>query len=179
VGLLLTPDVVEVTVTSPPALSAESVQVLARAPLFEGFTPAELHRVVAYMTEQSFELGQVMIWEGQAHRSLFVLLDGRAVVTKVVRGEVESVLARLDPGAHFGELSLIDNRPASGNVTAESDCRVATVPWDRLQRLQSDDPALFGKLAWSMLQDLARKLRVTNRKVQEAVLWGLDAFAME
>ena len=160
-------------------LSSASLQTLAQAPLFEGFTPSELSRVVSYMKEESYARGQVMIWEGQAHRSLFILLEGRAVVTKVVRGEVESVLARLEQGAHFGELSLIDNRPASGNVTAETACRVGTVPWELLQRLQSHDPALFGKLAWSMLQDLARKLRVTNRKVQEAVLWGLDAFAMD
>ncbi len=160
-------------------LSAAAHQVLLRSPLLEGFTPDERARVEAYMDEQRVAQGQVIIWEGQPHRSLFLLIEGRAVVTKVVRGEVESVLARLEPGAHFGELSLIDNRPAAGNVTAETACRVATVPWEHLQRLQAEDPALFGKLAWSMLQDLARKLRVTNRKVQEAVLWGLDAFSME
>ena len=161
-----------------PANSTDSA-VLAAAPLFEGFTPAELQTVSRYMDTQRVPRGQVFIWEGQTHRCLFVLMEGRAVVTKVVRGEVESVLARLEQGAHFGELSLIDNRPAAGNVTAETDCRVVKIPWDRLQQLQHEDPALFGKLAWSMLQDLTRKLRVTNRKVQEAVLSGLDAFALE
>jgi CRP-like cAMP-binding protein len=153
--------------------------LLAQAPLFEGFTEAELSRFAAYVHVQSYTADQVIIWEGSTHRSLRVVLRGTTVVTKMVKGEVESVLARMSPGGQFGELSLIDNRPAAGTVMAETACAVAEVPWEHLQRLQSEDPALFGKLAWAMLQDLTQKLRATNRKVQETIEWGMSALGVD
>jgi hypothetical protein len=43
----------------------------------------------------------------------------------------------------------------------------------------SNESPLFGKLSWALLRDLAGKLRDTNRKVQEAVAWGLDAASLD
>lgn len=152
---------------------------LSRVPLFAGFSRPELDRIVQYMETRSLPAGQVIIWEGRQHRALFVLGSGTAVVTKVVRGEVESVLARLQAGAHFGELALIDNRPAAGSVTAETDCTVFAISYSGLQELMQRDARLYARLTWALLKDLAGKLRATNRKVQEAVEWGLDAASLD
>ncbi len=158
---------------------ADDRSFLSRAPLFSGFSAADLDRISAYLEPETYDAGQVIIWEGRQHRTLFVLGDGTAVVTKIVRGEVESVLARLHAGAHFGELSLIDNRPAAGSVTAESDCRVLAISYDGLQSLMQQDARLYARLTWALLRDLASKLRATNQKVQEAVEWGLDAASLD
>jgi len=150
-------------------------KLLSNVPLFAGFSDSDLVRIGPYLEPTSYEAGQVILWEGRPHRSLFVLAAGAAVVTKVVRGEVESVLARLTAGAHFGELSLIDARPAAASVAAESDCRVLVISSDGLQALMVQHPALHARLSWALLRDLAAKLRATNRKVQDAVEWGLGA----
>jgi CRP-like cAMP-binding protein len=159
--------------------STADIRVLQTSPLLQGMTPEEVNRFSDYLTEQTFQKGQVIIWEKSAHRTMHLLVEGRAVVTKVVRGEVESVLATLEPGAHFGELTLIDGKPAAGNVTAELRCRVYSMDRDQLRRMLSNESPLFGKLSWALLRDLAGKLRDTNRKVQEAVAWGLDAASLD
>lgn len=150
---------------------------LSNVPLFSGFTDAELVRIGPFMESAHYETGQVILWEGRPHRSLFILAVGAAVVTKIVRSEVESMLARLAPGAHFGELSLIDDRPAAASVTAETACRVYVVSYDGLQALLRREPTLHAQLTWALLRDLAAKLRATNRIVQDAVEWGLGAAA--
>ncbi|MCK6505552.1 cyclic nucleotide-binding domain-containing protein [Myxococcota bacterium] len=148
---------------------------LAEVPLFSAFDRAELATISNYLEAREAEPGQVIIWSDSDHRSLFVLAKGQVVVTIQVRGEVESVLAHLGPGAHFGELTFIDGQPAAGSVTAESACRLLVIPIDRMRALRDEQSPLFGKLAWAMLKDLAQKLRHTNEKVLDAVLWGLDA----
>ncbi len=148
---------------------------LARTPLFAEFEPHEVAILEEYSVIEEYPAGKVIIWSGSDNRALHVLLRGAAVVTLQVRGEVESVLAHLEPGAQFGELTFIDGRPASGTVTAETDCRMLSIPVSRMQDLLDERSPLFGKLAWAMLRDLADKLRNTNDKVLDAVLWGLDA----
>ena len=148
---------------------------LNEVPLFAGFDKSELATISNYLEAHEYEPGQVVIWSDSDHRSLYVLAHGSAVVTIQIRGEVESVLAHLGPGAHFGELTFIDGKPASGTVTAETACRVLVVPIAGMRALRDEQSPLFGKLAWAMLKDLAAKLRATNDKVLDAVQWGLDA----
>lgn len=148
---------------------------LSDVPLFSGFDKSELATVANYIEAHHFSAGQVIIWSESDNRSLFILASGSAVVTIQIRGEVESVLAHLGAGAHFGELTLIDGKPASGTVTAETSCRVLVVPISQMHALRDEQSALFGKLIWAMLGDLAAKLRNTNAKVHDAVSWGLDA----
>jgi CRP/FNR family cyclic AMP-dependent transcriptional regulator len=161
------------------SLSPTDLTFLAKAPLMERFSPEEIKRFSAYLQPQEYSEGQVIIWEDSPQRSLCLLVRGVAVVTKVIRGEVESVLARLSPGAHFGELSLLGQGTASCNVTAEEPCRVLLIDHATLERMFEEQSDLFAKLAWAMLRDLAGKLRATNQKVQEAVEWGLDAASLD
>ena len=160
-------------------LSPTDFHFLKQAPLMERFSPEEIQRFAAYLEPMEYPEGQVIIWEDSPQSSLCLLVSGVAVVTKIVRGEVESVLARLSPGAHFGELSLLSQGTAACNVTAEEPCRVLVIDHDTLERVFEEQSDLFAKLAWTMLRDLARKLRATNQKVQEAVEWGLDAASLE
>lgn len=161
------------------SITPSDLAFLQSVPLLERFTPEELQRFSSYLEAREYEAGQVLIWEGKPQRQLRIMASGVVVVTKNIRGEVESVLARLTPGSHFGELSLLSDEPASCNVTAEEASRVLSVEYARLEALLEQDSALFAKLSWAMLKDLAAKLRATNRKVQEAVEWGLDAASLD
>ncbi len=148
---------------------------LQTEPLFTSLSPDELVRLARWFEPRSVPEGSVILSEGRPHDSLYILREGRVVVTKTIRGETEAVLAHLDPPAHFGELDLIDAQCASASVTAELDCQLLVLDAERLRQLFNDDGALFGKFAWAMMQDLTAKIRRTNDKLQEVILWGLDA----
>ncbi len=152
---------------------------LAKIPLFSAMSDEERARLAPWLTVHEAEPGEVLLWEGRPHGSLFVLERGRVVVTKQIRGETEAVLVHLEAGAHFGEIDLIDGRNASASVTAEQPCRLLVLEQQQLRDILATDERLFGSFAWALLQDLAVKLRRTNQKLQETIIWGMDATASD
>jgi len=160
-------------------ISDKDLALLAEVPLLADMDPDERRRLASWLRETKLREGQVVIWEGKSHEDLHIVVEGTVVVTKVVRGEVESVLAHLGPGTHFGELDVIDGRRAAATVTAVDDARLLSIDRSRLLQLLEADSVLFGRFAWAMMRDLAGKLRKTNVRLLEAVAWGLDATAYD
>jgi PPM family protein phosphatase len=161
------------------AISEKDVAFLAEVPLLGEMDADERRRLASWLRETKLREGQVVLWEGKSHDDLHIIVEGTVVVTKVVRGEVESVLAKLGPGTHFGELDVIDSQRASATVTAVCDARLLSIDRTRLLQLLEADSVLFGRFAWAMMRDLAGKLRKTNVRLLEAVAWGLDATAYD
>lgn len=155
------------------------IQVLSQTPLFQGFQRQELVAFVRWLDAEEIEAGQVLIAEGEPQDSFYVLCSGRVVISKQIRGEVETVLVHLDAPAHFGELSLVDERGSTASVTVEQRGMVLRFPRKRLKDLLAADSQLSARFAWALNRDLATKLRKTNQKLQEAVIWGLDATGAE
>lgn len=123
-----------------------------------------------YATEVHVATGQVVVWEGSPQDAFFVVLHGRLSVTQCVRGDMESVLAELGPGATFGELAVIDAGPAAATVTAEERSVLWRVDREGLHRLAGDPD-----VAWVLLRALAGKVRMANARLAEAVRWSLDS----
>lgn len=70
-----------------------------------------------------FAPGDVLIAEGEPGGRLFVLIEGTVTVSK---GDVEVAVVR-EPGAIFGEMSVLLGLPASATVTAASRTRAHTI----------------------------------------------------
>jgi CRP-like cAMP-binding protein len=160
-------------------MAAPVLDFLAKHPLFSSLRPDELSRMVPWFDIKQVPAGQVLLWEGKPHDAFYILWKGRVVVSKLVKGEVETVLAHLDPPAHFGELNLVDDKGSSATVTAEEDCTVLHLTRDRLRRLLDSDSHLSAHFAWALMRDLTGRLRSTNQKLQEIVLWGLEATGVD
>jgi CRP-like cAMP-binding protein len=77
----------------------------------------------------SFEAGTTLIREGDAQGRLLVLREGEVVVLK---GDVPVATVRT-PGAMFGEMSVLLDRPTSATVVARSTVLVHVI----------EDPAAF------------------------------------
>jgi hypothetical protein len=73
--------------------------------------------------------GDVLVREGDAGQSLFLLLDG---VVSVETGG--SVLAELGPGAVVGERAVLERGRRTATLTAVTPIRVAEAPADRIDR---------------------------------------------
>lgn len=93
--------------------------MIQKMPLFTHFTEKE-KREFAMREHQylGFEAGGVIVQEGHKSTTMFLLLKGSA---RVVRGGHEVILARLGPGAVFGELSFLTQRPRFSSVVAEEE----------------------------------------------------------
>lgn len=100
------------------------------------------------LPEKSFETGDVLLAEGESDKSLFVLIDGKV---DVLKGQT-LVNCLTEPGAIFGELSILLDVPHTATVKA-------TVP---TRTYMVDNPEVFFQshphLTYQLAKILARKL---------------------
>ena len=73
--------------------------------------------VLFQMAELAFKTGEVIISEGEMGTSAYLLKSGSVEVSRKIDGS-RVVLAILEAGQIFGEMSLIDESPRSATVTA-------------------------------------------------------------
>jgi CRP-like cAMP-binding protein len=126
------------------------VDTLRNVPLFAELDERELEQLARQMHERRFPEGAEVTSEGAGGAGFFVIGEGNADVA--VGGEHR---ASLGPGDYFGEIALIDTGVRSASITAATDllCYGLT-PWE-FRPFVEEHP----KVAWALLQTLARRLR--------------------
>jgi CRP/FNR family transcriptional regulator, cyclic AMP receptor protein len=133
----------------------ENVVALAGVPLFADFTKRHLAHLAKEAEELDFEPGTTIVEEGMLGETLFVVLSGKAKVTRGGR-KVGEVL----PGDFFGELSALDGGPRTASVIADTPVRVLRLFRHTLMELLRDEPQLMLKL----LAGIVRRIRSVERR---------------
>ena len=133
-----------------PLTRDEKIDMLGSMPLFEGVDAEDLGGIADRTVEVDYDLGGVIVREGEIGTGFFVLVSG---AVRVVRdGETVSTLG---PGEFFGELSVLDHRPRNAQVlAAEPTACLALASWD-LETVITEQP----RVALAMLRVLAGRLR--------------------
>jgi serine/threonine-protein kinase len=108
----------------PRALSRIALKAMARDPAQRYPTvdalKAELEKVLAggsWFASQSYAAGDVIVREGDAASSAYILTSGHCEVSKTEAGR-RVVLRTLGPGDVFGETALVTAQPRTATVTA-------------------------------------------------------------
>lgn len=115
---------------------------LKASPLFESFSEEELLAFVEGLHLRSVKPGQIILTEGEAGRSLFVLAVGRVkVFVKNLSGR-NIELAQLPEGAFFGEISALTQRPRSATVTAAAHCELLELDPSALESVDAAHPGV-------------------------------------
>lgn len=138
----------------------QNAKSLGAVPLFTGFSTKHLKRLATEADELIFEPREPIVEEGMRGETLFVVLTGRAKVTRRGR-KVGEVL----PGDFFGELSALDGGPRSATVAAETPMRVLRLFRHTLVELLRDEPGLILKL----LDGIVRRLREVDRQITQRI----------
>jgi CRP/FNR family transcriptional regulator, cyclic AMP receptor protein len=132
----------------------QNAETLSTVPLFQGFSKRHLQRLAAQADELTFEPREDVVEEGLLGETLFVVLSGKARVTRKGR-KVGEVL----PGDFFGELSALDGGPRTATVSADTPMRVLRLFRHTLVDLLRDEPRLILKL----LDGIVRRIREIER----------------
>jgi serine phosphatase RsbU (regulator of sigma subunit) len=127
---------------------------LEQAPFFGGLDRETLAALGRSGRLARFAPGEVVVRPGDRHRALHFVLEG----TLEARLEERSgTVSRIGPGECFGEMSVIDEKPASAWVVAESAVRLLRVPEERVFSDLLPRPGF----ARGMLRLLSGRLRQT------------------
>jgi CRP/FNR family transcriptional regulator, cyclic AMP receptor protein len=147
-------------------MTVQTTDFLATIPLFSGLQREELAKFGELTRERSYPKGSVILFQDDPGDSLFVLRQGRVKVVLIGEDGREVILGVLEPGAHFGELALIDDQPRSAHVIAMDDAQLLILRREDFRRRVEANPSI----AWALLTELSRRLRRADQKIGGLVL---------
>jgi len=105
---------------TPSGAAAVKVEESDKIRLFreQGISRKELITLAAFSQEKRFASGASLFQEGDEGSEMYIILEGRAIISKYIPGAGEEALAILERGDFFGEMSLIDGAPRSADARA-------------------------------------------------------------
>ena len=124
---------------------AGTVKLLGSTQVFSDLSQKELGLIARQAKEMTFSPGDLLTSEGHEGGRFFIVCEGDASVS--IGGEQ---MGRVGPGDSFGEIALIDGRPRSASVVAETPMRVMTLASWNFRPLLTEYPSITLKLLLQM-----------------------------
>ena len=108
-------------------------------------------------------VGKVIFVEGDLGTEMFVVQSGTVELVKKTRRGDEKLLATLEKGDFFGEMSILEDVPRTATARTKTDCELVKInqaTFDEMLRHNAE-------IAVRMLRKLSRRLRETTKLLEE------------
>ena len=139
----------------------EKIELLQSVSIFWDLNEDELGHIADKMVAKHFENGNYIFLEDSEGEQCFFVLEGSVKVTRLSKDGREVILAMLNEGEFFGEMSLLDGESRSANVIALEKTKVLTLDRNDFIEVVNDYP----QIAVQLLKELARRLRKSDRQI--------------
>jgi CRP/FNR family transcriptional regulator, cyclic AMP receptor protein len=155
-----------------PMSQHDLAEQLGQLPLFESVGRLVLLALAQACELQTGEKGDVLVREDDlATRGFYLILEGSAKVVLTGPDGREAVLALLEEGDFFGEMSLLDGDPRSATVRATTEIRLVLLRRPSFMDLLQKHP----EISIALLTALSSRLRQANRKISALALSPVHA----
>lgn len=135
------------------------IPILQGLRLFDQLPPDRLLEISLAMSERRVERREVVLRRGDVDVGLGFLIEGRLQTVSFTMDGKEVGTDFIDPGDFFGELPVIDGKPAPEYVIAVAPSRVTSLDGERARELMFSTPAGAAAVA----RRLADRLRQSAR----------------
>lgn len=154
------------------------VTTLRQADIFYELTPTQLELVASICTEVTYNVGDIIFEEQTSGSEMYVIANGEveiqinpALIEKDVESESQTISV-LRRGQSFGEIALVDEGLRSARARcAQPNTQLVIIPREQLMYLCSTYPQMGFRLMRNLAADLAMKIRNTDLKVREYLVW--------
>jgi CRP/FNR family transcriptional regulator/CRP/FNR family cyclic AMP-dependent transcriptional regulator len=137
-------------------------KTLKMVPLFASLKDDDLQSIISLTIPREYQKDQPILREDDSSsEAMFVILDGEVKVSINGPDGREAILAILEEGDFFGEMSVIDGEPRSATVRATMPTNLVTIRRKDLLDKIAQTPAL----AEAMLIEFSKRLRKANRQI--------------
>ena len=125
----------------------------------------DLRAISAHAVTRNFAKHTVVVSEGDATNSLYVVLEGRVKIFLAGANGREIVLGHAGPGEYFGEMTL-DGGPRSASVITEAATRLSVIPQTDFRTFITANP----EFAFHLVQQLIGRVRTLTDNVKSLAL---------
>jgi CRP/FNR family cyclic AMP-dependent transcriptional regulator len=132
----------------------------------QGLSRRELITLATFSREKRFNAGASLFQEGDEGSEMYIILEGRVMISKYIPGAGEEALAILERGDFFGEMSLIDGEPRSADARAHGGpLTVLALDQGTVREVLAMDPHAALEFLQLLCRLVANRLREIDEKV--------------
>ena len=141
--------------------------LMATSPLFRPLDAEQRRHLIERFKSRELGANDIVLEEGQAGDGLYMLLTGRAEVSKAV-ADGRRVLAHLKAGDVFGEMSLLQAQPVTARIQILQRSTILKLPRATFEATVAAHPDLLERI---------RAIAGERQKTTAAILAGQLAFS--
>ena len=148
-------DEVEIEIVDPDRVA------LLRTPVFSQLPQVALEHMIGKLALRELTNGEDVFREGEVGTTMYVIAEGEVTVTS--HG---AELARLGPGAFFGEIALVTDLPRSATVTAAGRVELLAIDRDVMREAAAEAPQIVSALLGFVRDRLVDRITRTSALFQ-------------
>lgn len=147
--------------------SSSVINKIAQVSLFQDLGPAELEELALMCTRKKYSSGASIFTNEEEENNLYIVSHGTVIVKAIDPTMKEKVLASLEPGDFFGEMSAIDLEPRTTDIVAGNEDIELLVfsRKDFLDILQN-----YPSVHLALSREFCRRLRLMNNRLSSVSL---------
>jgi hypothetical protein len=112
----------------------------------------------------SHPMGDVIFSESELGNEMYIIQSGTVELLKAIGGETR-VLATLDKGDFFGEMSVLEDLPRNASARAKTDVELVRINGAMFDTMLKSNP----EIAVRMMRKLSRRVREVTSMLEEAL----------
>jgi F-box/leucine-rich repeat protein 7 len=142
------------------ALPLELVDRLRSFPLFQATPESFLIEVGQHLRPQLHAPNDYILTEGDDARAIYWLVRGAVSVTS---RDGESIYAELKPGAFFGEIGVLMDRPRTATIIARTRCMLVVLSKEDFRNILPR----FPEVEQAIMEEAQERLMILEKKKKE------------
>ena len=139
--------------------------LLADVDLFGDLTPEERQQLADASTTEELRRGDVLFHEDDEADTLYLVIEGRIAIAKRSIDGRESVVALMEAGDLFGEMSLFEPLGRSAEARALEPSQVLAIGYGPIREVYERRPVLL----WGVVELLAGRVRTMDVALADSV----------
>jgi F-box/leucine-rich repeat protein 7 len=149
------------------ALPLELIDRLRSFPLFQATPESFLIEVGQHLRPQLHAPNDYILTEGDEAKAIYWLVRGAVSVTS---RDGESIYAELQPGAFFGEIGLLMDRPRTATIIARTRCMLVVLTKDDFRNILPR----FPEVEQAIREEAQERLMILEKKKKETSAPAFD-----
>ena len=145
--------------------TAARAEVFGQLPLFHGVSAPTIDRLAEAAAPFRFAEGETLIRQGDEDNDMFLLVEGAVNVLVTVDGK-ELLVAAMQAGDYFGEMSLLTGEPRTATIRAATSGAAYRISRDSIAPLIETDLELMLFLCRNLAERNLRRQEKTAASVE-------------